>query len=737
MRPSHRIGPIVPSRLPLQEAFRFGLLVSLAALLLSACTDNRRERIDHHTSRGDEYARQRLFREAVIEYKNATQAAPEDASLHWKLAQAALESGDWQEAFADLRKVIQLDPTNDDAKSRLGQLHLARRQREAAAGLAEDLVARRPDSPLGHRLQADLSLLSGNVADALAHLHRAFEHDRANVPLILAIANLHMVRQDHDQARRWYDLALEMAPSSPDVHMARGGYFLITRQEQAGHGAFRKAVELSANRETTRLAVAQQQLALGRTAAAELELDALIMEMDSQKARALLAELKLESNHAAEAKLLTAAMMQTNSRDPSAQYLNARMALAERRFEEARALFTEVLRDNVGVPAAHLYLGVLDLLEGARQQGEQHLRDAVRVRPEDPRPHLVLADLYIKEDQGAAAEEETLAVLRHNPWSLEAALLYGDAHAIRDQWAKADEIYQAITNHFPSSPDGYVKLASLKRRQGLTAKAAEYLAEAVRVSPADQALKGDYLLTLVDAGHIAKAERLLRQYLAKAPRDPGIWVAAGRLSFAQKQLARAEESFMTARDLSQDDPLISYQLGRFYIATGQRTKALRCLEQTVEKGAPVAGVHTSLGILLSSEGQVEEANGHYRQALAFMPNDLVATNNLAANLSEAGSLDEAVQYAKRARAFTPSLAAVQDTAGWIFFKKGLIDDARAMLADAAAKLPDDALVHYHYGMVLSARGEKELAAMHLRAALSDPQPFPGADQARATLRALE
>ncbi|MBA2486979.1 MAG: hypothetical protein H0V35_12975 [Nitrospira sp.] len=41
-------------------------------------------------------------------------------------------------------------------------------------------------------------------------------------------------------------------------------------------------------------------------------------------------------------------------------------------------------------------------------------------------------------------------------------------------------------------------------------------------------------------------------------------------------------------------------------------------------------------------------------------------------------------------------------------------------------------------MVLTARGEKELAAMHLRAALSDPRrEFAGADQAMATLRSIE
>ncbi|MDP9132192.1 MAG: tetratricopeptide repeat protein [Nitrospirota bacterium] len=704
---------------------------------MSGCTDSTSRRVEYHTSRGDEYVRQRLFREAVIEYKNASQAAPQDASIHWKLAQAALESGDVREAFVELQRVIRLDPANDEAKSRLGQLHLARGQREPAANLAGDLVTHRPDSPLGYRLQADLSLFSGNVPDTLGHLHHAIDRDRANVPLMLTIANLYMVRQDHDQARRWYDQAVDVAPNSPDVHLARASHFLITGQEQAGNEAFRTAVVLSTNREDTLLAVAKQHLLLGRTAAAEQHLQALITEMNSHHARALLAELKLESNELSEAKSLTVAILQANGHDLSATYLDGRIALAERRFDDARALLSEVLHADARIAAAHLYLGVMDIIQGVREQGEQRLRDAIHLAPEDPRPHLILADLYLKDDLAAKAEEETLAVLRHHPWSLQAALLYGDSHAIRDHWTKAEEVYHAIAEHFPSRPDGYVKLATLKRRQGLTTGAAEYLAQAVRVSPADHALKGDYLLALADAGQLAKAKGMMREYLRTGPRDPGNWIAAGRLYVAQKQPARAEESFLTATNLAPKDPLISYQLGRFYIATGQRAKAVRCLEQTIEKDGQIAGVHTSLGILLALEGRVEEANRHYRQALDVMPDDLIATNNLATNLSEAGSLDEALPYAKRALTLAPSTATVQDTAGWILFRKGLIDEARPLMADAAGKLTDDPSVQYHHGMVLTARGENALAAMYLRAALADPRQFAGADQAKATLRSIE
>lgn len=736
-RTPHLSGPIGPIRsVRYMTAF---LCTLLATLLLMACTDSSSERVAYHSGRGDEYARQGRFREALIEYKNASLASPQDASLHWRLAQAALEWRNLGIALAELQQVTRLDSTHIEAKHHLGQLYLARGQRDQAANLAGDLVKHRSDSPLGYQLQAEISLLSGKVQEALHQFHQAIDRDPANVALMLTIGNLSMMQPDLEQARHWYDRALAVAPGSTDVHVARGSYFWLTGQAQTGEEEFRRAIETSSNREATRMDVARQYLALGRTAAAEQELAALIADMNSQQARALLAELKLEANRPWEAKPLTAAMSQVKGpgQDLLTTYLDGRIALAERRFDDARTLFTAVLQEDPGVAPASSYLGIIELIQGAREPGEQRLREAIRLTPNDPRPHLVLADLYLKEDQGPQAEEEALAVLRHQPWNLQAALLFGDSHAIRDHWAKAEDSYRAIAEHFSSSAEGYLRLATLKRRQGLTGAAAEYLAQAVRVAPQDSTIKGDYLLALNELGQNAKADRILNQYLATMPRDPGNWIAAGRLHAARQEGMRAEDSFSRAVTLAPDDPLIAYQLCRFYLTTGQRVKARRCLERTIDMDGSVAGIHTSLGTLSASEGRLDDANRHYRLALAQMPTDLVAMNNLAAILADGGNPEEGLRLARRALALAPWAPAVLDTAGWICFKNGLIEEARSLMANAVAKLPDDPVVQYHYGMVLSAQGDKKLAATYLREALAASKQFAGSDEALATLRVIE
>lgn len=68
------------------------LLPCLAAAFLFSCSSTPAELVAKHTKRGDEFAQKEKFKEAVIEYKNAVKAGPNDAALHFKLANAALEA---------------------------------------------------------------------------------------------------------------------------------------------------------------------------------------------------------------------------------------------------------------------------------------------------------------------------------------------------------------------------------------------------------------------------------------------------------------------------------------------------------------------------------------------------------------------------------------------------------------------------------------------------------------------
>ena len=90
-----------------------------------SCTKAPSDQANQHETRGDGYVQQGKFREAVIEYKNAARAVPDNPSIQWKLAKAAIRVGDASTVYPALSRVVQLDPTHFDAKWSLGDLYLA------------------------------------------------------------------------------------------------------------------------------------------------------------------------------------------------------------------------------------------------------------------------------------------------------------------------------------------------------------------------------------------------------------------------------------------------------------------------------------------------------------------------------------------------------------------------------------------------------------------------------------
>lgn len=133
-------------------AWRFPMtrwVVHCCALILLvftlSCAKTPSEQAAKHEVRGDGYVQQEQFREAMIEFKNAVRAAPDNPSLQWKLAKAALKGGDPSTAYQALGRVVQLDPSHFEAKWSLGDLYLAGGKMDEVGKIAEELVsAQRP-----------------------------------------------------------------------------------------------------------------------------------------------------------------------------------------------------------------------------------------------------------------------------------------------------------------------------------------------------------------------------------------------------------------------------------------------------------------------------------------------------------------------------------------------------------------------------------------------------------------
>lgn len=717
---------------------RFSFVLLLTAGLVVSCSSTPEQIVAKHAKRGDEYMEKEKYVEAVVEYRTAVKARPGDGKMHWKLARAALEAKDLRTAYAELKKVFEIDPSNHEAMGRLGAMHVVAGNVEEAAAIADNLVKNRPRDPEGYVLKSSIAIHSGRIDEAIGHLRKAVELDPGKIGPLLTLGNLHYLKHDRKTALGWYDKALAADPQAAEVHVARGGYFFASGEIGEGERAYRKAIELSKDKEGLRIALAQHYLIQGRTEDSDKELAGLIKELNSQKARKVLAEVKFDRGKIGDAREIVDAIVKENPNDLDGKYLKGRLALAETRLADAKALFGEVVRADPAMARARLFNGITESLLGQVEVGRKEIQEAINLDPDNVRAHLALGGLHMNSNAPAEAEREAIEVLRRDPSNGQAAVMYGDSFLLRKDYKKAEQIFGAMIRQAPKIPIGYLKMGYSKKLQNRPAEAASFFAQAVERSPNDLGAISEYAFALSAAGNSDKAMATIDGYIAKEPKNALLWEVAGRLNLASRRPAEAEKAFLRAIELAPGYSRAYYELGVLYVAQRKLADAESRFRKVVENNDKDPGAHTILGVVLGSQGKVEEANSHYRRALELDPKNALAANNLAASLSDhGGNLDEALKFAQIAREVLPDDPRVADTLGWIYFRKGLPDSAYPLIAESSAKLGKDASVRYHHGMVLAKKGKNREAAAELSAALALGGEFRWADEAKRTLTSLK
>jgi len=709
----------------------------LAAVFLGSCDRSPEATLARHVKRGDEYVNAEKFKEAVIEYKNAVKAVPKDPAAHWKLAKASIEAKDIRTAFAELQMTVELDPNNFEALGKLGEIYVMAGKKDEAARIADNLVKIRPNDPQGYILQSGLDMQNGKIDEGIAKMKKAADLDPKRIRTLLTVGNMYLLKRDRKSAREWYDKALDADPDAVDVHVTRGNFFFASGERDEGEKEYRKAIELSREKESLRIALAQHYLFQGRMEESEKELNAVIREMNSQKARKVLAEILLETGKVADARPIVDGILKENDKDLDGKYLKGRIALAEKRLDDAKALFVEVVKQDAGMARARLYNGLTDIQLGQIEVGRKEIDEAVKIDPSNARAQLVLGEVSLRMGAPAAAEKAALEVLRRNPSNALAAVLLADSFLARKEWKKGEQIFQAMMKQMPKNPVGYLRMGTSRKMQGKPAEAAGFFAQAVERNPKDLSAINEYVFALAASRDTAKAKKVLDETVAKEPKNPLLWDMVGRFQLASGKPAEAEGAFLKSIELAPEFTAPYYQLGVLYAAQKKFPEAEKRLREVTEKNDRNVGARVLLGMVLNSEGKIDAANREYRKVLTLSPKHPLAANNLASNLADGGgNLDEALKFAQIAREAAPEDPSVGDTLGWIYYKKGLIDTAYPLLADAAGKLKNNPSIRYHHGMVLAKKGKNREAAAELKAALALDPKFPGAEEAKKAVATM-
>jgi len=158
-------------------------------------------------------------------------------------------------------------------------------------------------------------------------------------------------------------------------------------------------------------------------------------------------------------------------------------------------------------------------------------------------------------------------------------------------------------------------------------------------------------------------------------------------------------------------------LGAVLVTQGKVDDAIAHYREALKIKPYYVRTHNNLGIALREQGKLDEAISHYRTALRIRPQYVDAHNNLALVLKDQGNLDEAISHYRRALQIEPYSAEVHNNLGIALREKGKLDEAISHYRKALALDPDLTDAHHNLAVALTCQGRQEEAVAHFSQAL--------------------
>ena len=173
-----------------------------------------------------------------------------------------------------------------------------------------------------------------------------------------------------------------------------------------------------------------------------------------------------------------------------------------------------------------------------------------------------------------------------------------------------------------------------------------------------------------------------------------------------------------------------YNLGIVLSEEGDTDQAIDHYQHAVALRPDYAEAHYNLGRLLVEQGRLDDAVAHYEKAVEINPGDPEAQNNLGITLFGIGRVGDAILHYQKALEIQPDYAEASCNLANALISKGDFDGAIARYRVCLAAIPDQAEAQYNLASALLRNGRTDEAIIHYQKVL---QLYPENADAHANL----
>src|ERR1700691_56501 len=319
------------------------------------------------------------------------------------------------------------------------------------------------------------------------------------------------------------------------------------------------------------------------------------LQPQNYEARLELANLLILGHDFPEAQEQVNRLLKERPSDPAVHSASSGLLAAQGDLRGALDEMQKTVALDPGRWPSYLSLALLQIRNNQPEEGEASFQKVIELNPAAPEPRLLLGNYYQSRNRYAEAEKQFQKAIEVDQKSPESRAALAGLYLAEGKKTEAEDVAKRAKQDFPNNSAGYRMLGNLYFVSGdLDQAIAEYSA-LHQEHPQDLRLKKDYIELLLQKGEVNEAGTLDAEILKANPND--------------------------------NDALI-YR-SQTQISNGHESDAVATL-QTVTKNDPTnSEAHYVLGIAFEKQGNLEGAEGEWREALRLRPDLLAAVRALA------------------------------------------------------------------------------------------------------------
>ena len=657
------------------------LLAALVALLALGGCGGAQSRYARSMERGNEYLEAGDLDKARVEFRNATQIAPQAAEARYFTGVVAQRRGDFREALLSYKAAMDARADYPEAQAAQARIYLLAGATDKALEMVAPGLGRHPD-------HAGLLVARGTAyvqikqpIEARADAEHALKTDPANEGAAALLASLLRAAGETDKAIALLESTLKHAPESVDLRRV-----LSTMQVESGDLAGAEAqlvklVKMRPEEMALRYELANFYLRRQNLDASQKTLEEGVAALPkSDEARLALANFLAthRSREVGEQKLR--AMIQA---DPdNLELRNGLAALLERNGADQAAVtaYQDIIDREPNSPnavTARNRLAAYYSSHGDVPRAQALIAEVIKTNPRDVDALGLRARLAIDQGNASAAVVDLRTVLRDMPNSPEVYRMLARAHLANGEPALAEEALRKSLEQSPADAASRLELAQLLIRSGRADTAVTMLEDAVRRSPNDVQLRDAMVRAYIETRDLAAAARAAEDLQVLLPKSPMGFYYRGQVALLQKDPAGAEQQFAKALAVEPNAIDALAALSKLQVAAGRGDEAIARVEAMLSSGVDAPALRNLHGELLLATRQLPKAAQEFERVVAQSPQWWLAYRNLAvARYSQQDAAGAIRAYESGIKAVPEEINLVVDLAALYELQKRVDDAAR-------------------------------------------------------------